>query len=141
MSKKMLFYHQRSLFKPYPPKSFFALQMASFFYHRIPSVAHFSATGRLVKSRRRRRYLPAPLAKGFSQRAFPARLSLGEKLVWGVNRCAGLGNGQRPFPVEACSSGKGGKVREERRAFRRRIIRILLFEDENLFLSFVTATV
>lgn len=107
MSKKMLFYHQRSLFKPYPPKSFFALQMASFFYHRIPSVAHFSATGRLVKSRRRRRYLPAPLAKGFSQRAFPARLSLGEKLVWGVNRCAGLGNGQRPFPVEVV--GKEGR--------------------------------
>lgn len=26
---------------------------------------------------------------------------------------------------------RGGKVREEKRAFRRRIIRILLFEDEN----------
>lgn len=75
-----------------------------------------------------------------SRTAHFLRLLLGEKLVWGVNRCAGLGNGQRPFPVET-GSGKEGKVREERRAFRRRIIRILLFEDENLFLSFITATV
>lgn len=44
-----------------------------------------------------------------SRNAHFLRLSLGEKLVWGVNRCAGLGNGQRPFPVEAGSGKEGGR--------------------------------
>lgn len=106
---------------------------------RISFVAHFRRW-RLVK-------MSSIFTHAVSKRLLATRISCvfctAKRACLGSQRaCAGLGNGQRPF----CRRGKresesGGKVREERRAFRRRIIRILLFEDENLFLSFVTATV
>ena len=116
-----------------------ALLAPAFFPFRVFRRLHFREWRRLVKTSS----IFTPLAKGCSQRGFPVPSARRKACLRSQRACRFGERSKTVLPQRERrrrERKRRGKVREERRAFRRRIIRILLFDDENLFLSFVTAS-